>query len=342
MNFILLVAILGLVLLVILSLFKNTKNENYSQLFNEQLRPYIPKNPLTATEVIFYHKLIEALPEHIVLAQVQLSSFLKVDTKQIESGDYRTWFNPISQQSIDFLICTKDFSIITAIELDDKTHNSPSAIERDTKKNENLKAAQVPLIRWHAEKMPDLETIKQAILKYTISENAKFTPDPDWLADDQESYFRRAEKSTDQLPQKIIFGIILVALSFWGVSYFTSTFTKAFTSKVQNIQSQSHELQIHSNNQLQQVLEKQKQDKLAQDAAKLQEHQAELNRIQQQNAIKELRSHENELKEEAWDRDYKKNTECGPSESMVTCGNRYIQLRDKFEKNWDSKQIKLN
>ena len=86
---------------------------------DELLRPYQSKNPLTKTEIMFYQRLTEALPDLVVLAQVPLSSFLKVDSTQIDPKFSKRWFSPISQQSVDYLICRKDFSIIAAVELDD-------------------------------------------------------------------------------------------------------------------------------------------------------------------------------------------------------------------------------
>ena len=40
--------------------------------------PFYAKKPLTPPEQVLYHRLVSALPEHIVLAQVQLSRVLGV------------------------------------------------------------------------------------------------------------------------------------------------------------------------------------------------------------------------------------------------------------------------
>jgi hypothetical protein len=63
---------------------------------NLENNPYISKNPLTPTESIFYQRLLEALPDYTVLAQVQLSSIIKVDESKIFSNEYYRWFNPIA------------------------------------------------------------------------------------------------------------------------------------------------------------------------------------------------------------------------------------------------------
>ena len=117
----LLIALLIIVLILII-IGISSSNTSSRDTLTDTVIPYISKTPLTPTEVIFYHRLKEALPEFIVLAQVQLSSFIKVDTSRVRSENYLQWFNPIAQQSVDFLVCDYNFAIIAAIELDDKSH----------------------------------------------------------------------------------------------------------------------------------------------------------------------------------------------------------------------------
>ena len=40
--------------------------------------PFYPKRPLTSPEQVLYHRLVKALPDNIVLAQVQVSRVLGV------------------------------------------------------------------------------------------------------------------------------------------------------------------------------------------------------------------------------------------------------------------------
>lgn len=128
--------------------------------------PYIQKKPLTETEAIFYAKLVEALPECIVLAQVQLSSFIKLkDEARLKKEKKSFSFqNRIAQQSVDYLICKKDFSIISAIELDDLTHDRIKTKKLDVKKSESLDAAGVRLTRFRVENIPDLTLLRNIII----------------------------------------------------------------------------------------------------------------------------------------------------------------------------------
>lgn len=123
--------------------------------------PYEQCKPLTATEAVFYYRLVKALPECIILPQVQLSRFIKIKNAPWykRAGQSYALQNRIAQQSVDYLVCLKDFTIVAAVELDDKSHRNPKVKQLDQKKNESLSAAGVELIRWHAENLPTTENI---------------------------------------------------------------------------------------------------------------------------------------------------------------------------------------
>ena len=57
---------------------------------------------------VLYHRLVKALPEHIVLAQVQVSRVLGVK----KGFDFRAWNNRINRLSYDFVVCAKDASVV--------------------------------------------------------------------------------------------------------------------------------------------------------------------------------------------------------------------------------------
>jgi len=69
-------------------------------------------------EQVLYRRLMQALPNNLVFAQVQLSRFLEVK----RGVPRQTWFNCISQLSADFLVLNPDTSVLAAIELDDASH----------------------------------------------------------------------------------------------------------------------------------------------------------------------------------------------------------------------------
>ncbi len=121
--------------------------------------PFSVKKPLTRVEQLLYFRLIDALPDLIVLAQVPLSGFLRVRKGQT----WHEWHNRISQKSIDYLVCERDFRVVMAVELDDASHDSPTRAHADATKSRALTAAGVTLIRWRTTALPDQAAIRAIV-----------------------------------------------------------------------------------------------------------------------------------------------------------------------------------
>lgn len=123
--------------------------------------PVYAKTPLTHVEQALYFRLVKALPECAILAQVQYSRFLG-----IKKGAHNplSVLNSIQQKSADFLVCDKSFAVLAVIELDDASHTRRSRRISDTKKDAVLKVAGIRLIRWQASDMPDADAIQQAFV----------------------------------------------------------------------------------------------------------------------------------------------------------------------------------
>lgn len=335
MNTTIVIFLLVLAISVITFLPKKRRGKSYYQ---PSLRPYISKSPLTLTETTFYHRLVEALPDYVILAQVQLSSFLKVDLSQTQGKNHYTWFNPISQQSVDFLICEKDFSIIAAVELDDKSHLDPEAIERDTKKSNNLDAANITLIRWHAEAMPEAETIKQTFLRYTSGLNSPAYTQPAWLADEPPSFISRNKKQNDSLLRALILGAASIGLIIWVFSGTKSNLTRLIAPLTNNSQPSLQTQPVSPSQQLQI-----RQQQAAQEASRIRAEQVQQALIKQQNIQKLMQDREVALKEDAWNHynNYKKSVECSKVDGVVTCGNKIEKDRQQFEKYWAAQRSNL-
>jgi len=112
-----------------------------------------------------YFRLVQALPDHIVLAQVQLSRLLGVK----KTNNYQAWLNRISQLSADFVVCKKDSSVVAVIELDDATHQKEGRKAADAKKNKALSSAGVPILRWQAKAIPDVAAIQGAFTPKNVT-----------------------------------------------------------------------------------------------------------------------------------------------------------------------------
>ena len=127
---------------------------------DKEIWPYYVKKPITKTELILYYRLVNALPDKIILSQVQLSRVLGVK----KGYNFGEWHNRINRMSLDFVVCRKeDAGIIAVIELDDKSHEKEERIKADKKKDKALESANIRIIRWKVQDMPDERTIKQEL-----------------------------------------------------------------------------------------------------------------------------------------------------------------------------------
>ncbi len=119
--------------------------------------PFYVKRLLTQPEQVLYHRLVKSLPNHIVLAQVQVSRILGVK----KGFRFNEWNNRINRMSYDFVICDKASTVIAAIELDDKSHESEHRIDSDAKKSKATMDAGLRLVRWQVKSLPDELTIQR-------------------------------------------------------------------------------------------------------------------------------------------------------------------------------------
>jgi len=125
--------------------------------------PFYAMRPLSEPEQVLYHRLVATLPGHVVLAQVQVSRVLGVK----RGFNFSEWNNRINRLSYDFVVCSKDSTVLAAIELDDQSHESPRRVEVDKKKEKATSSAGVRLLRWHVKSMPDHAAIKAAFAGFS-------------------------------------------------------------------------------------------------------------------------------------------------------------------------------
>jgi hypothetical protein len=65
--------------------------------------PFYVRRLMSQPEQVLYHRLVRALPEHIVMAQVQVSRVLGVK----KGFNFYEWNNRIDRLSYDFVVCAK-------------------------------------------------------------------------------------------------------------------------------------------------------------------------------------------------------------------------------------------
>jgi hypothetical protein len=111
---------------------------------------------LTKAENNFYQTLLSIFKgtKYFVHYKIRLADIF--DIKGANKG-YLSALNKITSKHVDFVICDNTARIIIAIELDDSSHNSEKAHQKDTFKNEIFIKNKVPLLRFkmHSEYNPD-------------------------------------------------------------------------------------------------------------------------------------------------------------------------------------------
>ena len=126
--------------------------------------PFEPMPIITDSEVIFFKKLQQAIPECHIFSQVQLSRI--IEPSEEAGSDRQFWFNRICRQSIDYVLVANDAqTTLLVIELDDWTHQSKSRQKADAKKDKALASAGIPILRFHAERLPSIEILREDILQ---------------------------------------------------------------------------------------------------------------------------------------------------------------------------------
>ncbi|HET7730146.1 MAG TPA: DUF2726 domain-containing protein [Usitatibacter sp.] len=114
--------------------------------------------PLSPPEQALYWRLVEALPECVILSQVTFSRFMKPDTGGLAPRrEYQALRNRVSQKTADFLVCLKDFTVVAAIELDDSSHVESLDRQRD----ELLRAAGIAVLRVPSRDMPSVARLRE-------------------------------------------------------------------------------------------------------------------------------------------------------------------------------------
>ena len=92
---------------------------------------YEARAVLSVPEQQPYFRMVDALPECVVLAQVELSRVLEPSAKVRDSRKRFGLYQRIRGRSLDFVVCLKDMTVVAAVELDDSSHDSERGRKRD-------------------------------------------------------------------------------------------------------------------------------------------------------------------------------------------------------------------
>lgn len=109
-------------------------------------------------ELAMFRRLCEALPGHIVLAQVAAGQLLTTGDRRYGAR------NTFDRKAFDFLVCDAQGRPICVVELDGGSHQGAAAAKRDRSKDELCRRAGLPILRWPASALPKGPEIVAACL----------------------------------------------------------------------------------------------------------------------------------------------------------------------------------
>ena len=114
---------------------------------------------LSAPERVAFGRLVRALPEYMILAQVPLARFLNVPKR----NSYADWLRRVGYQCVDFVVCDMAAQVIAVIELQ-APQQSERSRKRLTRITRTLEAAQLPLHIWREDALPSADAAREVLL----------------------------------------------------------------------------------------------------------------------------------------------------------------------------------
>ena len=154
--------LIAIMVLAILSVLKKGESKNR----NAKRNPIKGKRIITMNEQPTFMKLKEALPEHIILAQVAFSAFMTA-----QGYATRNLFN---RKVADFVVLDKAFNIVAIVELDDSSHKGKEKF--DAERDALIHEAGFKVIRY--KRTPELVQIHRDF-NITSSSLAQVLIEPD-------------------------------------------------------------------------------------------------------------------------------------------------------------------
>jgi hypothetical protein len=114
---------------------------------------------LTNHERRAYETLRQALPNHIILAQVPLARFIRVPTRY----SYGEWLSRVGQLSVDLLVCDPATQVLAVIEVRGANESARSQ-QRHQRMVRVLKAAGLRVVVWTEGDIPTADAARSAVL----------------------------------------------------------------------------------------------------------------------------------------------------------------------------------
>lgn len=129
------------------------------------------KRPLLSiAEKEFFHTLTAALPEYLIFPQVSMGAIMEPRLnmgsrdKEVRSEAQKNFW-AISSKRIDFCVVSKELDLLLVIELDDASHRSKRA--QDKERDARVLEAGFSTLRfgWEKGALPSVSAVRSCVLK---------------------------------------------------------------------------------------------------------------------------------------------------------------------------------
>jgi very-short-patch-repair endonuclease len=200
-------------------------NRTAPNLLPDEPWPLSARKLLSVREQEFYQRLIGLYPDHKILVQVALSQLIKVDQNHPERHSIRARYK---QLVADFVLCRADLSVITVIELDDRTHERPNRKAADARKNKALADAGIRLVRIPAGRLPSEDALRalidadgksqsrfQEVPELSLAEDT-YSPETEYESEEESSAVSRELR---RVVMRVIVGAVFLAGGWFLYSY---------------------------------------------------------------------------------------------------------------------------
>ncbi|MEX0730422.1 MAG: DUF2726 domain-containing protein [Aquisalimonadaceae bacterium] len=148
-ELILVLAVLGfaVLLLLLLVLIRRLRRRKPAAISQVQVRP-----PMDRPRRVFHRTLRQALPRHVILAQVGYSRFLAPEGLSARRSEKIN--AELETMVADYLVCSDGLDVVAVVALDNSAGNAQERL---------LDSAALPLIRWRTSNLPTTQGIRETI-----------------------------------------------------------------------------------------------------------------------------------------------------------------------------------
>lgn len=123
---------------------------------------YVRRDAMTETELKFFRRLVDALPEAVVAPQVAMSALVDVSPGQAQGKQGFINRAKFSQQRLDYVVFDRKVGgVVCVIELDDRTHDGVAQKAKDAQRDAILEGVGYAVLRFDARQMPTAAQLRE-------------------------------------------------------------------------------------------------------------------------------------------------------------------------------------